>query len=29
MGNTVVENANITVIEIDLDLPFDPELQSW
>ena len=29
MGNTVVENANITVIEIDSDLPFDPELQSW
>ena len=29
MGNSVVENADITVIEIDSDLPFDPELQSW
>jgi phosphoribosylformylglycinamidine (FGAM) synthase PurS component len=24
MGNTVVENAKITVIEIDLDLPVEP-----
>ena len=29
MGNTVVENADITVIEIDSDLPFDPKLRSW
>ena len=29
MGNTVVENADITVIEIDSNLPFDPELRSW
>jgi hypothetical protein len=24
MGNTVVENAKITLIEIDADLPIDP-----
>jgi hypothetical protein len=29
MGNTVVENAKITVVEIDLDLPIDPIARSW
>ncbi|WP_375490827.1 hypothetical protein [uncultured Nostoc sp.] len=29
MGNTVVENANITVIEIDPDIPIDPLMRSW
>jgi hypothetical protein len=29
MGNTVVENAKITVVEIDPDLPIDPIARSW
>ncbi|MBH8561237.1 hypothetical protein I8748_03430 [Nostoc sp. CENA67] len=29
MGNTVVENAKITVIEIDPDIPIDPLARSW
>jgi hypothetical protein len=29
MGNTVVENAKITVIEIDADLPVEPLARSW
>ncbi|ABA22849.1 hypothetical protein Ava_3241 [Trichormus variabilis ATCC 29413] len=29
MGNTVVENANITVIEIDPDIPIEPLTRSW
>ncbi|MBD2605839.1 hypothetical protein H6G81_15265 [Scytonema hofmannii FACHB-248] len=29
MGNTVVENAKITVIEIDPDIPIDPLTRSW
>ncbi|MBN3922581.1 hypothetical protein [Nostoc sp. NMS4] len=29
MGNTVVENANITVIEIDPDIPINPLMRSW
>jgi hypothetical protein len=29
MGNTVVENAKITVIEIDADLPVEPVGRSW
>ncbi|MBD2415537.1 hypothetical protein FACHB389_05660 [Nostoc calcicola FACHB-389] len=29
MGKTVVENANITVIEIDPDIPIDPLMRSW
>ncbi|MEH1887519.1 hypothetical protein [Nostoc sp.] len=29
MANTVVENANITVIEIDADIPIEPLMQSW
>lgn len=29
MGNTVVENAKITVIEIDPDLPVEPLVRSW
>ncbi|HBW32959.1 hypothetical protein H6G49_25495 [Nostoc sp. PCC 7120 = FACHB-418] len=28
MGNTVVENANITVIEIDPDIPIEPLTRS-
>ncbi|MHC5770399.1 MAG: hypothetical protein ACYTXI_33410 [Nostoc sp.] len=28
MGNTVVENAKITVIEIDSDIPIDPLMRS-
>jgi phosphoribosylformylglycinamidine (FGAM) synthase PurS component len=29
MGNTVVENAKITVIEISPDLPIEPLQRSW
>lgn len=29
IGNTVVENAKITVIEIDSDLPIEPLERSW
>ncbi|WP_427157304.1 hypothetical protein ACQFX9_17605 [Aliinostoc sp. HNIBRCY26] len=29
MGNTVVENANITVIEVDPDIPIEPLTRSW
>ncbi|MEA5579379.1 hypothetical protein [Anabaena sp. UHCC 0451] len=29
MGNTVVENAKITVIEIDPSIPIDPLTRSW
>jgi phosphoribosylformylglycinamidine (FGAM) synthase PurS component len=29
MGNTVVENAKITVIEISPDLPIEPLRRSW
>lgn len=29
MGNTVVENAKITVIEIDPDIPIDPLTRGW
>jgi hypothetical protein len=29
MGNTVVENAKITVLEIDPDIPIDPLTRSW
>jgi hypothetical protein len=29
MGNTVVENAKITVVEIDPNLPIDPIARSW
>lgn len=29
MGNTVVENANINVIEIDPDIPIEPLTRSW
>ncbi|GAA6620886.1 hypothetical protein [Scytonema sp. NUACC26] len=29
MGNTVVENAKITVIEIDPDIPIDPLHRDW
>ncbi|MEA5566300.1 hypothetical protein [Anabaena sp. UHCC 0399] len=29
MGNTVVENANITVIEIDPNIPIEPLTRSW
>jgi hypothetical protein len=29
MGNTVVENAKVTVVEIDPDLPIDPIARSW
>jgi hypothetical protein len=29
MGNTVVENAKITVVEIDPDLPVEPIVRSW
>ncbi|WP_017651241.1 hypothetical protein [Fortiea contorta] len=29
MGNTVVENAKITIIEIDSDIPIDPLARSW
>ncbi len=29
MGNTVVENAKITVVEIDPDLPITPLHRSW
>jgi hypothetical protein len=29
MGNTVVENAKITVIETDADLPIEPLARSW
>ncbi|AVH63786.1 hypothetical protein [Nostoc sp. 'Peltigera membranacea cyanobiont' N6] len=29
MGNTVVENANITVIEIDPDIPIELLTRSW
>ncbi|GBE90956.1 hypothetical protein [Nostoc cycadae] len=29
MGNTVVENANITVIEIDPDILIEPLTRSW
>jgi phosphoribosylformylglycinamidine (FGAM) synthase PurS component len=29
MGNTVVENAKITVVEIDPDLPIAPLRRSW
>jgi hypothetical protein len=29
MGNTVVENAKITVVEIDSNLPIDPIARSW
>jgi hypothetical protein len=29
IGNTVVENAKITVVEIDPDLPIDPIARSW
>ncbi|GCL35103.1 MAG: hypothetical protein VKL60_06130 [Sphaerospermopsis sp.] len=29
MGNTVVENAKITVIEIDQSIPIDPLTRSW
>jgi hypothetical protein len=29
MGNTVVENAKITVIEIDPDIPIDPLTREW
>ncbi len=28
-GNTVVENAKITVIKTDPDIPIDPLTQSW
>jgi hypothetical protein len=29
MGNTVVENAKISVIEIDPDIPIDPLTREW
>ncbi|NET73648.1 MAG: hypothetical protein F6K62_22715 [Sphaerospermopsis sp. SIO1G2] len=29
MGNTVVENGKITVIEIDPEMPIDPLTKSW
>ncbi|MGM3307216.1 hypothetical protein ACSQ6I_14800 [Anabaena sp. WFMT] len=29
MGNTVVENAKITVIEIDPEIPIDPLTRAW
>jgi hypothetical protein len=29
MGNTVVENAKITVVEIDANLPIEPLERSW
>lgn len=29
MGNTVVENANITVIEIAPDIPIEPLTRAW
>jgi hypothetical protein len=29
MGNTVVENAKITVIEINSDLPVEPLVRLW
>jgi hypothetical protein len=29
MGNTVVENAKITVIEVDQNIPIDPLTRSW
>ena len=29
MGNTVVENAQITVIEIEPDLPVEPLVRGW
>lgn len=29
MGNTVVENAKISIIEIDPDIPIDPLTRSW
>lgn len=29
LGNTVVENAKISIIEIDADLPVEPLVRSW
>jgi hypothetical protein len=29
MGNTVIENAKITAIKIDPDIPIDPLTKSW
>ena len=29
IGNTVVENATISVVEIDSDLPVEPIARSW
>jgi phosphoribosylformylglycinamidine (FGAM) synthase PurS component len=29
LGNTVVENAKITIVEIDPSLPIEPQARSW